>query len=36
VGKKAKTGAGAVVTRGTTVKDGSVYVGVPAKELKRK
>lgn len=36
VGKRAKTGAGAVVVRGTRIKDGSVYAGVPAKELIRK
>ncbi len=35
VGRGAKTGAGAVVTSGTRMKDGSVYVGVPAKELKK-
>ena len=33
VGRGAKTGAGYVVTKGTRMKDGSVYVGVPAKEL---
>ena len=33
VGRGAKTGAGAVVTKGTKIADGSVYVGVPAKEL---
>lgn len=36
VGRGAKTGAGAVVTKGTRVKNGSVYVGVPARELKKK
>lgn len=36
VGRGAKTGAGSVVTRGTKIPDGHVYVGVPAKELKRK
>lgn len=36
VGRLAKTGAGAVVTRGKHVKDSSVVVGVPAKEIKRK
>jgi bifunctional UDP-N-acetylglucosamine pyrophosphorylase/glucosamine-1-phosphate N-acetyltransferase len=36
VGRGAKTGAGAVVTKGTRVKNGAVYVGMPAKELKRK
>lgn len=35
VGRSAKTGAGSVLTKGTRVKDGQVYVGVPAKELKR-
>jgi len=35
VGRGAKTGAGSVVTKGTQMKDGSVYVGVPAKELKK-
>ncbi len=35
VGRGAKTGAGSVVTKGTRMKDGSVYVGVPAKELKK-
>ena len=36
VGYGAKTGAGAVVTKGTRVKDGATYVGVPAKELRAK
>jgi bifunctional UDP-N-acetylglucosamine pyrophosphorylase/glucosamine-1-phosphate N-acetyltransferase len=36
VGRAAKTGAGAVVTRGTRIRARSVYVGVPAKELLRK
>jgi len=35
VGDRAKTGAGAVLTRGTRVKDGEVVVGVPAHPLKR-
>ena len=35
VGRGAKTGAGSVVTKGTKMKDQSVYVGVPAKELER-
>ncbi len=35
VGRGAKTGAGAVVTKDTRMKDGSVYVGIPAKELKK-
>ena len=34
IGRAAKTGAGAVVTKGTRVKDGKVYVGVPARELR--
>ena len=33
VGDRAKTGAGAVLTRGTRVKAGQVYVGVPARLL---
>ena len=36
VGDHAKTGAGAVLTRGTRVKSGEVYAGVPARPLKRK
>ncbi len=36
MGRGSRTGAGAVVTKGTRVKDGAVFVGVPAKELKRK
>jgi bifunctional UDP-N-acetylglucosamine pyrophosphorylase/glucosamine-1-phosphate N-acetyltransferase len=36
VGDQAKTGAGAVLTRGTKVKRGEVFVGIPAKLLKRK
>lgn len=35
VGRGAKTGAGAVVTKGTRVQDGKIYVGVPARELKK-
>ena len=35
VGRAAKTGAGAVVTKGTRMRDKSVFVGVPARELKR-
>lgn len=33
VGKGAKTGAGAVVTKNTNIPDGCVFVGVPAKKL---
>ncbi len=36
MGRGAKTGAGSVVTKGTKIKDKSVYVGVPAKELIQK
>lgn len=36
VGKKAMTGAGAVVTRGHDVPDGAVVVGVPARLLPKK
>ena len=36
VGDRAKTGAGSVLTRGTHVKSGAVYVGVPARPLKSK
>jgi bifunctional UDP-N-acetylglucosamine pyrophosphorylase/glucosamine-1-phosphate N-acetyltransferase len=36
VGKRAMTGAGAIVKRGTHVPDGAVFVGVPARELVRK
>ncbi len=35
VGRFAKTGAGAVVTKGTHIQDKSIFVGVPAKELRR-
>lgn len=36
VGDRAKTGAGAVLTRGTKVKKGEVVVGVPARPLRKK
>lgn len=36
VGNHAKTGAGAVLTRGTKVKSGEIYVGVPARSLKKR
>ncbi len=36
VGKKALVGAGAVILRGTIVKDGATMVGVPAKILRRR
>ena len=36
VGRRAKTGAGAVVLRGQHVADGSVVVGVPARPVARK
>ena len=36
VGDYAKTGAGSVLTRGTHVKSGAVYIGVPARPLKNK
>ena len=36
VGDHAKTGAGSVLTRGTHVKSGAVYIGVPARPLKNK
>ena len=36
VGRGARTGAGAVVTKGTKIRDQRVYVGVPAKELERR
>ncbi|MBI4309373.1 MAG: bifunctional UDP-N-acetylglucosamine diphosphorylase/glucosamine-1-phosphate N-acetyltransferase GlmU, partial [Candidatus Omnitrophica bacterium] len=35
VGKKAKVGAGAVVTRGMAVPDGATAVGVPARIIKK-
>ena len=36
IGKKAIVGAGAVILRGTNVKDGTTVVGVPAKILRRR
>ena len=36
IGKKAVTGAGCVVTRGTVIPDGSVAVGVPARIKSRR
>lgn len=36
VGNHAKTGAGAVLTRGTRVRQGEVFAGVPARLLKKK
>lgn len=36
LGDRAKTGAGAVLTRGTRVRKGEVYVGVPARPLKKR
>jgi N-acetylglucosamine-1-phosphate uridyltransferase (contains nucleotidyltransferase and I-patch acetyltransferase domains) len=36
IGKKALVGAGAVILRGTVVKDGATVVGVPAKILRRR
>lgn len=35
VGNRAKTGAGAVLTRGTRVGAGEVFVGVPARSMKK-
>lgn len=35
LGRKAMTGAGAVVTRGKNVPDGAVVVGIPARIVKR-
>lgn len=35
VGDGAKTGAGAVLKRGTRVKDGQVFIGVPARPLRK-
>jgi len=34
IGRAAKTGAGAVVTKNTRVPEKSVFIGIPAKELK--
>jgi len=36
VGDGAKTGAGAVLTRGTKVKAGEVFVGIPAHSMKKR
>lgn len=36
VGKNASTGAGAIVTRGSEVAPGEVWVGVPARPMRRK
>ena len=36
VGNRARTGAGAVLTRGTHVREGEVFAGVPARPLKKK
>ena len=36
IGKKATTGAGCVVTKGTTIPDGGVVVGVPARIQSRR
>ena len=36
LGKGARTGAGAIVTRGTRVPDGETWVGVPARPLPQK
>jgi len=36
VGDEAMTGAGALLTRETAVADGEVYVGVPAKPIRRR
>jgi len=36
VGPRATTGAGAVVTRGTDVPEGEVWVGVPARPIERR
>jgi bifunctional UDP-N-acetylglucosamine pyrophosphorylase/glucosamine-1-phosphate N-acetyltransferase len=36
VGRKAVTGAGAVVTAGSKIKDNSLVVGIPAKPMLRK
>jgi bifunctional UDP-N-acetylglucosamine pyrophosphorylase/glucosamine-1-phosphate N-acetyltransferase len=35
IGKKSVTGAGAVVTKGHDVPDGTVVVGIPARPLKK-
>jgi len=36
IGKRATTGAGAVLTRASAVGEGEVWVGVPARRLERK
>jgi bifunctional UDP-N-acetylglucosamine pyrophosphorylase/glucosamine-1-phosphate N-acetyltransferase len=36
LGRASRTGAGAVVTKGTRVPAGKVFVGVPARELRKK
>jgi len=34
IGKKVVTGAGSVITKNSSIKDGEVVVGVPARSLK--
>jgi acetyltransferase-like isoleucine patch superfamily enzyme len=36
MGARSRTGAGAVVTRGTEIGEGETFVGVPARLLKPK
>lgn len=36
VGKKSQTGAGSVLLKGTSVKSGEIFVGIPAKKVTRK